>query len=321
MQNKSLERFCMMESRIFLRNKLDTPLNLPTPQTVNLASGALEYVTYGNGKPILFLHGGVGGYDQSVILFRRFIPTGYQMICPSRPGYLGTQLGNCKTAEQQADLVAELLDYLNIPEAIVVGFSAGGMSLYSFALRHPQKTQAIIAVDAISGEYTLAEQISKVAQALFMTDFGMWMTKESMIYFPEMVIKHLLHAEHFLDSKRLNATVEEILHNHESLDLFAELMYSMSNYRPRELGTRNDLDIGSKTKWYPFEQITCPALIVHGTHDAEVKFHYGVIAYEQLASQHKERSWIEYGSHFSFFFTPQAKIAQQQFHDFILSYS
>ncbi len=311
----------MMESRTFLRNKLDRPIDLPMPMLVTLPSGILEYVTYGSGKPILFLHGGVGGYDQSVILFRRFIPSGYQMICPSRPGYLGTPLGNCKTAEQQADLVAELLDHLNIPKAIVVGFSAGGMSLYSFALRHSHKTQAIIAVDAISGEYTLAEQISKVAQALFMTDFGMWMTKESMIYFPEMVIKHLLHAENFLDSKRLSTAVNDILNNQDSLDLFAELMYSMSNYRPRELGTSNDLDIGSKTSWYLFEQIPCPALIIHGTHDAEVKFHYGVIAYEQLASPNKERSWIEYGSHFSFFFTPQAKVAQQQFHDFIIKHS
>lgn len=311
----------MHEIRNFLRSKLDTPVNLPAPQKVKLAHGILEYVTYGSGKPILFLHGGVGGYDQSVILFRRFIPAGYQMICPSRPGYLGTPLGNCKTAEQQADLMAELLDHLNIPQAIVVGFSAGGLSLYSFALRYPQRTQAIIAVDAISGEYTLAEQISKVAQALFMTDFGMWMSKESMIYFPEMVVKHILHAESFLDANRLNKMVQEIIQNRDSLDLFAELMYSMSDYRPRELGTSNDLDVGSKTSWYQFDEITCPALVIHGTHDAEVKFHYGVIAYERLASENKEKCWIEYGSHFSFFFTPLARAAQQQFHDFIIKHS
>ncbi|MGM9455060.1 alpha/beta fold hydrolase [Legionella bozemanae] len=47
----------------------------------------MEYITYGAGKPVLIIHGGGGGYDQALLLFRRYMPEGFQIICPSRPGY------------------------------------------------------------------------------------------------------------------------------------------------------------------------------------------------------------------------------------------
>ncbi|HHF7375347.1 hypothetical protein [Legionella bozemanae] len=39
----------------------------------------MEYVTYGAGKPVLIIHGGGSGYDQALLLFRRYMPEGFQM--------------------------------------------------------------------------------------------------------------------------------------------------------------------------------------------------------------------------------------------------
>ncbi|HBP6863845.1 TPA: alpha/beta hydrolase, partial [Legionella pneumophila] len=214
----------MNEIQEFLRQKLNSPLPISRPQLAKLPMGTMEFVTYGNGKPVLIIHGGGGGYDQAVLLFKRYIPDGYQMICPSRPGYLGTPIDTGQTAEEQADALAGLLDYLNIPGAVIVAISAGGLSLYPFAIRHPKKTKAIIAIDAIAGEYLMPEQSNKLAQALFMTDFGLWVAKKSMIYFPKSFIKNLIKLEGYLDPVRVDDRVKEILNCRERLEIIAELM-------------------------------------------------------------------------------------------------
>lgn len=46
------------------------------------------------------------------------------------------------------------------------------------------------------------------------------------------------------------------------------------------------------------KKIKTPSLIIHGTHDADVKFYDGVYAYENIAGA--KRYWIEEGSHLSF---------------------
>ncbi len=310
----------MDEIRDFLNRTLSSPLDIPPPQLAMLPSGNMEYVTYGEGKPVLILHAGGGGYDQALLLFKRYIPEGYQMICPSRPGYLGTPLATGQTTEEQVDALASLLDYLKIPSAVIVTLSAGGTFLYPFALRHPQKTKAIVAIDAISGEYLMPEQAGKLAQAFFMTEIGLWLTKKSMIYFPEAVIKSLFQTEGYLDKARLDARVKEVINSQEHLEVIAELVYCIADYKNREAGVRNDMELGAKTSWYDFASISCPALIIHGTHDADVKFFNGVFAYERLASKEKERFWIEYGTHFGFFFAPDSPLAQQKFREFILKH-
>jgi pimeloyl-ACP methyl ester carboxylesterase len=310
----------MNQIQQFLSHKMNAPLDIPTPQIAKLPMGDMQYVTYGEGKPVLIIHGGGGGYDQAVLLFRRYMPAGYQMICPSRPGYLATPLNTGQTAAEQADALAALLDYLHIPSAVIVGLSSGGLCLYPFALRHPQKTQAIIAIDAIAGEYLMPEKAGKLAQALYMTDFGLWLTKKSMIYFPQAVIKSLISTEGYLDPARVNARVQEILNNRELLDIFADVMVCLADYKTRKAGTMNDVALGAKTSWYDFAKITCPALVIHGTHDADVKFYNGVFAYDRLASKEKERFWIEYGTHFGFFFAEQAPAAQQVFREFIVKH-
>ena len=310
----------MFELREYLRKKLNSPLDIPTAQVANLPMGKMEYISYGEGKPLLIIRGGAGGYDQAVVLFRKYIPAGYQLICPSRPGYLGTPLTTGQSAEEQADAMAALLDYLGIPSALVIAISAGGFSMYPLAIRHPEKVRGIIAIDAVSGEYLMPEQTSKLAHSLFLTDVGLWMTKESMIYFPEMVIKNLIKFDGYIDQNIIDNKINEIVNCREYLELITELMYCIADYKPREIGTMNDMAIGAKASWYDFASITAPALIIHGTHDAEVKFYHGVFAYEQLASKEKERFWIEYGTHFGFYFARQANEVQEKFREFIIKH-
>lgn len=306
----------------WLKQQFVLPFGLPSPQLVNLPSGTLEYAVYGSGKPLLLLHGGVGGYDQSLILFKDCIPEGFQLICPSRPGYLGTPLDSGKSVTKQTDLLVELLEFLGIPDVGLVAMSAGGMIAYDFALRYPDKTRALVAVSAIAGQYLIPEQAAnQMAQTFFMPDLGLWLTKESLAYFPEMTIRKFINASGAINTELVNQKVTEIMGSQQEMKLIAQIMCLMADYNSRSVGTMNDLANGAQLSWFPFEQIKHPALIIHGTHDNEVRFHHGVFAYEGLGSQHKERIWLEYGSHFAFYFPSQNSHAHKQFQQFLLSYA
>ncbi|MBZ5529687.1 MAG: alpha/beta hydrolase, partial [Acidobacteriia bacterium] len=136
------------------------------------AKGPIEYAVAGEGYPLLVIHGGPGGYDQALGLGDMFPPEGFQIICPSRPGYLGTPLTVGATYPEQADALVALLDGLGIDQFGVLGASAGGPATYEIAIRHPQRVKGVVAVDAVSRTYQMPQQAGAVEQKLFLSKPG-----------------------------------------------------------------------------------------------------------------------------------------------------
>ena len=91
-------------------------------QVVKTAQGFIEFSTYGDGIPVLFIHGAGGGYDMGNFCIRR-IGGDFFWICPSRFGYLRTPIPPDSSFESQADAYAALLDTLHIEKAAVIGLS------------------------------------------------------------------------------------------------------------------------------------------------------------------------------------------------------
>jgi 2-hydroxy-6-oxonona-2,4-dienedioate hydrolase len=106
--------------------------------------GPVEYAVAGSGPPALVIHGAGGGYDQGLLLGQN-IP-GFQVIAPSRFGYLGTPTPQDISPAAQADAHAALLDTLGIERAVVAGISAGAPSAVQMALRHPERVRALILI-------------------------------------------------------------------------------------------------------------------------------------------------------------------------------
>ena len=133
--------------------------------TLTTALGDVEFSL--SGQPylpvLLGVHGGIGGHDKAEGLLSWVNPDRYRMLCPSRPGYLGTPISSGRTVEEQADLFAALLDALAIESVAVVAGSAGGPSACTFAIRHPDRAQALVAVDCGSGHYDMPETAGPVA--------------------------------------------------------------------------------------------------------------------------------------------------------------
>jgi pimeloyl-ACP methyl ester carboxylesterase len=112
-----------------------------TPQLVETRLGPVEVAVAGEGAAVLVVHGTPGGWDQAAAMARFMTDLdpgpGVKAILPSRPGYLGTELGERATIDAQADLHAALLDALGVERVGVLCWSGGGPSSYRLAVRHP----------------------------------------------------------------------------------------------------------------------------------------------------------------------------------------
>jgi pimeloyl-ACP methyl ester carboxylesterase len=86
--------------------------SVPTP------FGPVEYCAWGEGQPLLLVHGVVGGCDVPPS-WRALVPVGYRIVTPSRFGYLGSPLPEGASTAQQADAFAFLFDALGIERAPV----------------------------------------------------------------------------------------------------------------------------------------------------------------------------------------------------------
>ena len=114
--------------------------------TVQTRFGIMEYVVAGEGRPVLMVHGTGGGFDQGLLFAQRLPLMGYQVVSPSRFGYLRSDFPPDPSTASQADAFVELLDALGIEKLPVMGGSAGALSAIEFAIRHPDRCSALIAI-------------------------------------------------------------------------------------------------------------------------------------------------------------------------------
>ncbi len=242
------------------------------PKTAKTRLGVVEYVDVGTGPAIVSLHGAMGGYDQSLILAQAIGDTDYRYLCLSRPGYLGTSLAEGRRPEQQGDLIAALLEALDISQAGVIAVSGGGPSAVQFGLRHPKLCRGLVLVA------TCATRVETEIPLSFklMTYLARW---------PWFVNRYRRKAELNLEdvakrSIRDPNTLSSTIKDKDTWPLFSTMLLSTFDRMEQRLaGTKNDIEI-SRTTTYPLENLTVPVLIVHGTQDRLVPFEVNAKMYE-----------------------------------------
>jgi pimeloyl-ACP methyl ester carboxylesterase len=126
--------------------------------------GSVEVTERGHGDPVLVIQGSTGGYNLG--LYLAWPDTGFHYIIPSRPGFLRTPLKNAVTPEAQSDLLAALLDTLNIQRAAVIALSGCGPQIFQLALRHPERISCLVLISVASLPIPLPVLILRIARAL-----------------------------------------------------------------------------------------------------------------------------------------------------------
>ena len=107
--------------------------------------GAMEYAVAGARPPALMIHGTGGGFDQGLD-FAQPLSAAWRIVAPSQFGYLRSAFAEDPSSENQADAFVDLLDELGIDRAAIVGGSAGALSALQFAIRHPDRCGALVAL-------------------------------------------------------------------------------------------------------------------------------------------------------------------------------
>ena len=250
-------------------------------QVVKTAHGPIEYSTAGKGLPALFVHGAGGGHDMG-LLFARLIGDDFFWICPSRFGYLRTLIPPDASFESQADAYAALLDYLQIEKAAIIGLSIGGPSALLFALRHPDRCDALVLQSAIS-KTTPKRPISDwFYNTLFRSDFIYWAVSQ---YVKNFLIKKFGVNPAILKSLSQDERkwVEEVLH----------IFHPASKRYP---GIRNDQKATISDKQYDLDKINQPTLILHALDDRLVNVHFATYAHARI--RNSELITFSSGGHF-----------------------
>lgn len=110
----------------------------------------LYYEVYGEGEvPLVLIHGGGSTIETSFANILPYFVEKHKVIAVELQAHGRTEDRDTpESFEQDADDVAALLKYLNIPKANILGFSNGGTTTLQIAMRHPELVKKIIPVSA-----------------------------------------------------------------------------------------------------------------------------------------------------------------------------
>lgn len=106
----------------------------------------LNFKDFGDGKPLVILHGLFGSLDNWRTLGKQFANFNRVVLVDQR--------NHGKSAHSDdfdydllADDLAELLEELEIQKATLLGHSMGGKTIMQFAMRYPQMVDGLVVVD------------------------------------------------------------------------------------------------------------------------------------------------------------------------------
>lgn len=104
---------------------------------------SLYYHMKGNGLPVVFIHPFVMGHN--VFKHQEALAERYQTIFFDLAGHGRSSNGNKPISiEGLAEDLKELLDELGVEKAVLCGYSYGGLVAQEFALKYPERSEALI---------------------------------------------------------------------------------------------------------------------------------------------------------------------------------
>jgi len=266
--------------------KADLAARLASGATlVDTARGPVEYADVGEGAPILFVHGAPGGYDQSQVVAQHYELSGYRLIGPSRPGYLRTPITSGKSTLEQAEMLAALLDALDVPRVPTVAHSTGAAIAIHFAARYPERCSGLYLA---AGVY---RPLPGARASRFALGFLEPLLQAAEI--PQHATAQLV--------RRIGTTVVRVRPGRPLPLELAALPYLIETLLPASLrapGLANDLHNLAALAPPPFDRLACPVWLTHSRADIVIPIAHSRFAAHHIAHAHFDTTW---GHHYVFY--------------------
>jgi pimeloyl-ACP methyl ester carboxylesterase len=113
-----------------------------------IAGVRIEWIERGSGRPLLFLHPGIGISAAAPVLDR--LAGRARLIAPSHPGFGGSeQPPSFNTIDDLAYFYLDLLDELDLDHAIVAGVSLGGWIAAEMAVKSCARISHLVLADPL----------------------------------------------------------------------------------------------------------------------------------------------------------------------------
>jgi pimeloyl-ACP methyl ester carboxylesterase len=127
-----------------------TPAPIPSERSGQAhANGiSIHYSVYGEGSPVILLHGGLANADYWGNQVRALAPHHTVIVMDSRGHGRSTRDSRPYGYDLMADDIVALMDVLRVPKADVVGWSDGAILGLNLAMRYPERVGKIFAFAA-----------------------------------------------------------------------------------------------------------------------------------------------------------------------------
>src|SRR5881398_4270563 len=136
---------------VFAQSPFDTTMygkNDKAGQYANIRGFKMYYETYGEGEPLLIIHGNGGSINNFLYQIPYFSKSYKVIVADSRAQGKSADNGDSLSYEMMADDLNALLDSLHLDSCYVIGWSDGGINGLLLAIRHPDKVKKLAVTGA-----------------------------------------------------------------------------------------------------------------------------------------------------------------------------
>ncbi len=137
----------------------------------------LFYREYGEGKPIVILHGLLGISDNWVAFSRRLAKEGYKIFIPDQRNHGHSPHHPVLNYYALTDDLAEFIETRQLVKPVILGHSMGGKVAMRYALEHPGSVDRLIVVDTSLRTYVRFNYHLRLIDAMLSVDFNVVKTR------------------------------------------------------------------------------------------------------------------------------------------------
>jgi pimeloyl-ACP methyl ester carboxylesterase len=137
----------------------------------------LFYRHYGEGQPVIILHGILGISDNWVTIGRRLAEK-FEVFIPDQRNHGQSPHSDTFSYYALTNDLFEFIEDHQLSKPILIGHSMGGKVAMNFALEHPHRIEKLIVVDISVRSYPARQQHLDIMEAMLSVDFDQYSTRE-----------------------------------------------------------------------------------------------------------------------------------------------